>query len=170
MEQDKGLSMYILLSITECVVVIPVSWGELFITLTKDPLIINQLPPETQSNTPVNVTNADLGQIELSYTNRDGSNQTEKYTPQKYDYYFDCGTESREVIEKVVSQFKKTYENNLDIQLANEDYPKTNPAIRQLQATFRAVRPLPLALKDSLFKSSSPGQFEEFYAPIGLRS
>ena len=137
--------MYILLSITECVVIIPQTWGGVFVSLTNDPTVIKQLPPNTPANTQVNIRNADLGQKALSFTNKDGSKITTDYDPKKYDYYFDCGTASKKTCEKAIRLFKQTYENNLDAHLASDDYPLVNPAVLQLQASLQkatSLRPL----------------------------
>lgn len=148
----KGLYMYILLSITECVVIIPETWGGVFISLDH-PVVVNDLPPEIQANTRVNFRNADLGQTNLNFTNRDGSKRIENYTPQQYEFFFDCGNTPRDIIEQSLALFEKNYEKSLGNQLADDDYPNSNPALKYLQLAFQEACIVPSPRQPRLFQS-----------------
>ena len=97
--------MYIKLSFSQAVVIAPECWGGLVIGLNTNPTILYELPAGISANSPVN-------EIQTSKDYEEDK---------KYDYYYDCGTCTKDQIKKALKSFEQHYQGELAATVAGED-------------------------------------------------
>jgi hypothetical protein len=91
MRNFLGVDVYIQLKISEDIVIVPQCWGGVIVTLDGSPQIVKHLPVGISPNRRVNEINTG------------GNNKT-------YDYYLDCGSATKNMVETAISDFKRRYE------------------------------------------------------------
>lgn len=97
--------MYIKLSFAQCVVIVPQCWGGLVIGLEAKPEIVDTLPLGIAANLPVDEISTSLHHEE----------------DKKYNYYFDCGTSSKEQVKNALKSFEQHYKGQLASTIAGEN-------------------------------------------------
>jgi hypothetical protein len=119
--------MYILLTIKDITITNTLQQGADFpaVALATDPLIVNELPETIQANTKVNIKNADGSSLEKNNNNTPALAQ--------YDYYFDCGDASADVVKETLKRFTSNYPSNLQAKMVDTDSPDIIPVVAFLQ-------------------------------------